>query len=102
MYLMMTILVLLFSCNMPVNFTLPIHNYERDTTSSGSPCSAITAGAFVPTNSNWAPTGSALNNKWLFGDYVCGKIWYLDVDTKYVHQHNSSPFLEFSLHSPCT
>ena len=49
----------------PAGITNPIYDYAH---SSG--CSAITGGAFVPTGL-WP---SQYNGRYLFGDYVCGKI----------------------------
>jgi PKD repeat protein len=48
--------------------TNPIFAYGHE-----SDCDAITAGAFVP-NGVW-PT--AFDGSYLFGDYLCGKIWQL-------------------------
>ncbi|HEX2729059.1 MAG TPA: PQQ-dependent sugar dehydrogenase, partial [Rubrobacteraceae bacterium] len=50
-------------------YTPPIHEYSHNTG-----CSSITGGAFVPDNATW-PT--SYNNSYLFGDYVCGKIFKL-------------------------
>lgn len=54
------------SCGAP--FTPPIYEYGRDTG-----CSSITGGAFVP-NGVW-PAG--FDGKYLFSDFVCGKIFIL-------------------------
>ena len=47
----------------------PIHQYAH---SSG--CSSITGAAFVPNNTGWP---SSYRDAYLFGDYVCGKIFAL-------------------------
>jgi glucose/arabinose dehydrogenase/PKD repeat protein len=53
----------------PTSYTDPIHDYSHTATGCGS----ITGGAFVP-NRLWpAPYGGS----YLFGDYVCGKIFRL-------------------------
>jgi PKD repeat protein len=52
-------------------YTPPVHEYSHDTG-----CSAITGGAFVP-NGTWP---AEYNNSYLFGDYVCGKIFELTPD----------------------
>jgi glucose/arabinose dehydrogenase len=49
-------------------YTPPIHEYSHDTG-----CSSITGAAFVP-NGVWP---AAYDNSYLFGDYVCGKIFKL-------------------------
>jgi glucose/arabinose dehydrogenase/Ca2+-binding RTX toxin-like protein len=49
-------------------YTPPIHEYSHNTG-----CSAITGGAFVP-NGAWP---AAYDNSYLYGDYVCGKIFEL-------------------------
>jgi hypothetical protein len=49
-------------------YTPPIHEYSHDTG-----CSSITGAAFVP-NGVW-PAG--YDNSYLYGDYVCGKIFKL-------------------------
>jgi glucose/arabinose dehydrogenase len=49
-------------------YTPPIHDYSHDTG-----CSSITAAAFVP-NGVWP---ASYDNSYLFGDYVCGKIFKL-------------------------
>jgi glucose/arabinose dehydrogenase/PKD repeat protein len=49
-------------------YTPPIHEYGHDTG-----CSAITGGAFVP-NGAWP---AEYDNSYLFGDYVCNKIFEL-------------------------
>jgi PKD repeat protein len=49
-------------------YTPPIHEYSHDTG-----CSAITGGAFVP-NGTWP---AEYDNSYLYGDYVCGKIFEL-------------------------
>ncbi len=50
-------------------FTPPIHDYSH-----GSGCSSVTGGAFVP---NAGPWPGAYDDSYLFGDYVCGKIFRL-------------------------
>ena len=52
-------------------YTPPIHEYSHDTG-----CSSITGAAFVP-NGIW-PTD--YDNSYLYGDYVCGKIFKLTPD----------------------
>jgi len=52
-------------------YTPPIHEYSHNTG-----CSSITGAAFVP-NGVW-PT--AYDNSYLYGDYVCGKIFELTPD----------------------
>ena len=52
----------------PAGMTNPLYDYPH---SSG--CSAVTGGAFVP-RGLWPP---AYDGKYLFGDYVCGKIMTL-------------------------
>ncbi len=49
-------------------YTPPIHEYSHDTG-----CSSITGGAFVP-NGAWL---AGYDNSYLFGDYVCNKIFEL-------------------------
>jgi glucose/arabinose dehydrogenase/PKD repeat protein len=49
-------------------YTPPIHEYSHDTG-----CSAITGGAFVP-NGAWP---AEYDNSYLYGDYVCNKIFEL-------------------------
>ena len=52
----------------PAGMTNPIYAYGH-----ANGCDAITAGAFVP-NGVWGP---AYDGAYLFGDYLCGKIWQL-------------------------
>jgi PKD repeat protein len=52
----------------PAGMTNPIHAYAHSTG-----CSSITGAAFVP-NGSWP---SAYDNSYLFGDYVCGRIFVL-------------------------
>ena len=52
-------------------YTPPIHEYSHDTG-----CSSVTGAAFVP-NGVW-PAG--YDNSYLFGDFVCGKIFRLTPD----------------------
>jgi glucose/arabinose dehydrogenase len=52
-------------------YTPPIHEYSHDTG-----CSSITAAAFVP-NGAWP---ASYDNSYLYGDYVCGKIFKLTPD----------------------
>jgi glucose/arabinose dehydrogenase len=52
----------------PAGMTNPIYDYNHDTG-----CSSITAAAFVP-NGIWPAT---YDDAYLFGDYVCGKIFKL-------------------------
>src|SRR5918995_3273550 len=49
-------------------YTPPIHEYSHDTG-----CSSVTAAAFVP-NGAWP---AEYDNSYLYGDYVCGKIFKL-------------------------
>ena len=53
----------------PAGMTNPIHDYAHSTG-----CGSITGGAFVPNSASW-PT--SYNDAYLFGDYVCGKIFKL-------------------------
>ncbi len=60
------------SCSPPFTpsaYTDPVHAYRHDTTSCGS----ITGGAFVP-GGLWP---ASYDNAYLFGDYVCGKIFQM-------------------------
>jgi len=57
------------SANCFTDFTPPIHNYSHDTG-----CSSITGASFVPDSANWPGSYDA---SYLFGDYVCGKIFKL-------------------------
>jgi PKD repeat protein len=52
-------------------YTPPIHEYSHNTG-----CSSITGAAFVP-NGIWP---AAYDNSYLYGDYVCGKIFKLTPD----------------------
>ena len=52
----------------PTGMTNPIHDYNHNTG-----CTSITGAAFVP-NNVWP---SRYNRSYLFGDYVCGKIFKL-------------------------
>jgi glucose/arabinose dehydrogenase/PKD repeat protein len=52
----------------PLGMTNPLYDYDHDTG-----CTAITAGAFVP-NGVWS---DQYDGVYLFGDYVCGKIFEL-------------------------
>lgn len=52
----------------PAGMTNPIYDYQHSTG-----CKSITGGAFVP-NGIWP---SAYDNSYLYGDYVCGKIFQL-------------------------
>ena len=49
--------------------TGPIHEYSHDTG-----CSSITGGAFVPNEAGWP---AEYDDAYLFGDYVCGRIFAL-------------------------
>ncbi len=51
------------------NMIGPIHQYGHNTG-----CSSITGGAFVPNDAGWP---SFYDDVYLFGDYVCGKIFKL-------------------------
>jgi glucose/arabinose dehydrogenase/Ca2+-binding RTX toxin-like protein len=57
-------------CDQPP-YTAPIHEYNHDTG-----CSSITGGAFVP-NGLWP---AEFDGSYLYGDYVCGKIFKLTPD----------------------
>lgn len=52
----------------PAGLTNPIYAYKRTTG-----CSSITGGAFIP-NGAWP---GAVNSSYLFGDFVCGRIFKL-------------------------
>jgi len=53
----------------PTGLTAPIHEYSHD-----SGCSSITGGAFVPNTANWP---DSYDDAYLYGDYVCGKMFSL-------------------------
>jgi glucose/arabinose dehydrogenase len=55
-------------CSAPPH-TPPVHEYSHD-----MGCSSITDGAFVPDNTSWP---ASYDDSYLFGDYVCGKIFEL-------------------------
>ena len=57
------------NCADASTFTPPIHEYSHT-----SGCSSITGGAFVENAASWP---AAYNDDYLFGDYVCGKIFSL-------------------------
>lgn len=61
-------------------YTPPIHEYSH-----GSGCSSMTGGAFVP---NAGPWPTKYDSSYLFGDYVCGKIFrlYPKADGGYARQ----------------
>jgi glucose/arabinose dehydrogenase/PKD repeat protein len=50
-------------------YTAPVHEYSHDTG-----CSSITGAAFVPDAASWP---ASYDDSYLFGDYVCGKIFEL-------------------------
>jgi glucose/arabinose dehydrogenase len=50
-------------------YTPPVHEYSHD-----AGCASITGAAFVPDGTSW-PT--SYDDSYLFGDYVCGKIFEL-------------------------
>jgi glucose/arabinose dehydrogenase len=50
-------------------YTGPIHEYNHSTT-----CESITGGAFVPDDAAWP---SSYDDSYLFGDFVCGKVFRL-------------------------
>jgi glucose/arabinose dehydrogenase len=52
-----------------VPYTPPVHEYSHNTG-----CQAITGGAFVPNDGSWP---ASYDDSYLFGDYVCGKIFEL-------------------------
>lgn len=67
-------LVLNTSAPCPGNAMIgPIHQYNHNTG-----CSSITGGAFVPNNAGWP---SSYRDAYLYGDYVCGKIFSLKPDS---------------------
>ena len=49
--------------------TAPIHEYNHSTG-----CESVTAGTFVPNNSNWP---AEYRDDYLYGDFVCGRIFSL-------------------------
>ncbi len=51
------------------SYTPPIHEYNHSTG-----CSSVTGGAFVPTDASWP---ASYDSSYLFGDYVCNKIFEL-------------------------
>jgi glucose/arabinose dehydrogenase len=53
-------------------YTPPVHEYGHD-----AGCSSITGAAFVPDNVSWP---ERYDDSYLFGDYVCGKIFELRPD----------------------
>ncbi len=55
-------------------FTPPVHEYSHDPQPDRSQCRSITGGAFVPNNSRWP---ASYTNSYLFGDYICNKIFAL-------------------------
>ena len=57
-------------CDPAPKITGPIHQYNHN-----SGCSSITGGAFVPDGAAWP---ASYENAYLFGDYVCGKIFKLE------------------------
>lgn len=59
----------------PAEFTNPVYDYQHtdDCSAAGVRGNSITGGAFVP-NGVWT---SAYDNSYLFGEYVCGKIFKL-------------------------
>jgi glucose/arabinose dehydrogenase len=58
-------------CNpTPPGMIDPIYEYSH-----GAGCASITGGAFVPNGTGWP---GAYEGKYLFADYVCGKIFRLD------------------------
>lgn len=50
-------------------YTAPVHEYSHD-----AGCSSITGAAFVPDAASWP---ASYGDSYLFGDYVCGKIFEL-------------------------
>jgi glucose/arabinose dehydrogenase len=56
------------NCSAPP-LTPPIHEYNHNTG-----CSSVTGGAFVPDGGSWPDN---YDNAYLFGDYVCGRIFAL-------------------------
>lgn len=59
-------------CSAPPH-TPPVHEYSHD-----AGCSSITGAAFVPDNTPWPVS---YDDSYLFGDYVCGKIFELTPTT---------------------
>jgi glucose/arabinose dehydrogenase len=60
------------NCDGPA-YTGPIHEYNHDDTN----CESVTGGAFVPNNSSWP---AEYDDSYLFGDYICNKIFRLEPD----------------------
>jgi glucose/arabinose dehydrogenase len=56
-------------CWIPTNYVEPIFAYPHV-----MGCFAITGGAFVP---DWSPWGAAYHGKYLFADWLCGRIFVL-------------------------
>ena len=54
---------------LPSGLLKPIHEYGH-----GTGCKSVTGGAFVPDGAGWP---AAYDRAYLFGDYVCGKIFSL-------------------------
>jgi glucose/arabinose dehydrogenase len=59
-------------CWTPTNYVAPIFAYPH-----AIGCVAITGGAFVPNQSPW---GAAYQGRYLFADWVCGRIFVLNED----------------------
>jgi glucose/arabinose dehydrogenase len=53
-------------------YTGPIHEYNHNTN-----CEAITGGAFVPNDGSWP---DEYDSSYLFGDFVCNRIFELEFD----------------------
>ena len=84
----------------PAGMTNPIYEYGR-----ADGCASITGGAFVPGSINWP---AAYLGKYLFSDYVCGRIFRLDpsgpgfnrVDFATALGASSAVHLEFGPYGP--
>jgi hypothetical protein len=60
------------SVNCSTKFKPPVHEYHHR-----SGCESITGGAFVP-DGTWPASSTSYDDAYLFGDYVCGKIFSLE------------------------
>jgi glucose/arabinose dehydrogenase len=58
------------NCQASSKYVEPIYNYSHEETNCGS----ITGGAFVPNNGSWP---GDYDDSYLYGDFVCGKIFEL-------------------------
>ena len=55
-------------------YTPPLHEYNHNPQPDGSECRSITGGAFVPNDASWP---ASYRDSYLFGDYICNKIFAL-------------------------